>query len=95
MITAEACHRKAAEWLFKAQGTSDPETIAGIKRASDAWTELARQIEQAELRRPQAGAPIRRPADLAASLSASRSESIGVADILRSRLRLGDDADDS
>ena len=48
MITAEDCHRKAAEWLGQARGGSDPETIAGIKRASDAWTALARQIEEAD-----------------------------------------------
>lgn len=94
MITAEACHRKAAEWLGKAQGTSDPQTIAGVKRASDAWAALARQIEQAELRRPRAHDPLRRPADLAKSFGSSRADSVEVADLLRNRLRLGDDAED-
>lgn len=94
MITADQCHRKAAEWLGKAQGTSDPVTVAGIKRASEAWTGLARQIEEAELRRPLARPPMRRPADLVKSPNPSRIGSVEVADILRSRLSLADDAED-
>jgi hypothetical protein len=95
MITAEDCHRKAAEWLGQARGTSDPETIAGIKRASDAWTALARQIEEAEFRRPRARPPINRPVDLAKSLNPSHADSVKVADLLRERLRLSDDAEDA
>jgi hypothetical protein len=95
MITAEDCHRKAAEWLGQARGTSDPETIAGIKRASDAWTALARQIEEAEFRRPRARPPIKRPGDLAKSLNPSHGDGVKVADLLRERLRLSDDAEDA
>ena len=94
MITADQCRWKAAEWLGKAQGTSDPQTVADIKRASDAWTGLARQIEETELRRPRVRAPMRRPADLAKSPNPSRIGSVEVADVLRSRLRLGDDTED-
>ena len=94
MITAEDCHRKAAEWLGQARGTSNPETIAGIKRASDAWTALARQIEEAEFRRPRARQPIN-PVDLAKSLNPSHADSVKVADLLRERLRLSDDAEDA
>jgi hypothetical protein len=95
MITAEDCHRKAADWLGKAQATSDSEVIAGIKRASDAWTDLARHIEEAEFRRPRARVPIKRPADLAEPLSPSHPDSVKVADLLRERLFISDDAEDA
>jgi hypothetical protein len=92
MITVEDCRRKAAEGLDKAQVAADPKTIASMQRASDAWTALARQIEEAALRRPQFRAHLRRPVDLAKSYA---SENVQIGDVLRGRLRLSDDAENS
>jgi hypothetical protein len=92
MITVEDCRRKAAEGLDKAQTAADPKTIASMQRASDAWAALARQIEEAALRRPQFRTPPRRPVDLAKNYA---SDSVQIADVLRGRLHLADDAEDS
>ena len=93
MITVEDCRRKAAEGLGKAQAASDPKTIAALQRASDAWTALARHIEGAVLRRPQSPTPgVRRPADLAKPPDSYSVDSVQIGDVLRGRLRLGDDA---
>ena len=92
MITVEDCRRKTAEGLGKAQAASDPKTIAALQRASDAWTALAGHIEGAGLRRPQSPAPVRRPTDLAKSPDSYSVDSVQIGDVLRERLRLGDDA---
>src|SRR5271154_1003052 len=95
MITIEDCRRKAAEGLHKAQAANDPKTIANMQRASDAWTALARQIEEAALCRPQFGTSARRPADLAKPPHSHTSDSVQIGDVLRERLRLSDDAEDA
>ena len=51
-----------------------------------------RQIEEAALRRPQFRTPPRRPVDLAKNYA---SDSVQIADVLRGRLHLADDAEDS
>jgi hypothetical protein len=91
MITVEDCRRKAAEGLGKAQAASDPKTIATLQRASDAWTALARHIEEAALRRPRSPAPVRRPADLAKPPDSYSVDSVQIGNVLRERLRLSDD----
>jgi len=77
----------AAQWLGKTEGTADPKTIANMRRASDAWTALAQQIEQVDFSRPHPPVPVRRPADLANTRS-----SVKAGDVLRERLRLSNDA---
>lgn len=89
MMTVEDCRRKAAQWLGKAQLASDPKTSASMRRASDAWTALAQQIERAAFRRPQFPAPMRRPADLAKPRTIYHIDSVHVGDLLRERLHLG------
>lgn len=88
MITVEECRRKAAQWLGNAQSASDPTTSASMRRASDAWTALAQQIEHAAYRRPQSPAPVRRPADLAKPRNLYPIDSVHVGDVLRERLHL-------
>jgi hypothetical protein len=90
MMTVEDCRRKATEWLGKAQSASDPKTSASMRRASDAWTALAEQIEDAAFRRPQSPAPVRRPADLAKARNTVDGAQVG--DTLRERLHLSDDS---
>ncbi len=91
MIAAEEYRRKAAQWLGEAQSASDPKTSASMRRASDAWTALAEQIEQATLRRPLTPAPVRRPADLAKPRNIYHIDTMEVGDVLRGRLHLSDD----
>ena len=86
MMTAEDCRRKAAQWLGKAQLESDPKTSASMRRASDAWTALAQQMEQGAFRQPQPLTPVRRPADLAKPQNTI--DSVQVGDVLRGRLHL-------
>ena len=95
MITVEDCRRKAAEGLNEAQAAADPKTIASMQRASDAWTALARQIEEAALRRPQFRAAAERPADLAKPPHSYNVDSVQIGDVLRERLSLSDDAEDT
>jgi hypothetical protein len=92
MITVEDCRRKATEWLGKAQTASDPKTIATLQRASDAWTALARHIEEVALRQ-HSHVPVRRPADLARPLDSYSADRVLIGDVLRERLRLSYDAD--
>ena len=49
----------------RAQTTSDPKTIASMRRAADAWTRQAERIEEADLRRLAARDPIKRPVNSA------------------------------
>ena len=95
MLTVEDCRRKAAQWLDKAQSTSDPHTIASMRRAADAWTRQAEQIEGANLRQPRSPGPMRRPADLAQARSDYPRDPVHVGDVLRGRLHLGDDGPDN
>jgi hypothetical protein len=90
MITVEECRRKAAQWLGKAQSASDPKTSASMRRASDAWTTLAQQIEQATV--PLTPAPVRRPADVAKPRNIYSIDTVEVGDVLRGRLHLSDEA---
>jgi len=92
MITLEECHRKAAQWLGKAQLASDPKTSASMRRASDAWTTLAQQIEQDTFRRPLTHATVRRPADVAKPRGIDHIDTVQVGDVLRGRLHLSDEA---
>jgi hypothetical protein len=92
MITIDDCRRKAAEGLAESQAASDPKTIATLQRVSSAWTALARHIEEAALRRPQSRVPVRRPADLAKRPNGYSVDSMQIGDVLRERLRLGDNA---
>jgi len=85
-MTAEDCCRMAAQWLDKIEGAADPKTIAAIRRVSDAWMALARQIGQVDLSRPHPPAPERQPADLA-----NPRKSVKAGDVLRERLRLSDE----
>jgi hypothetical protein len=94
MMTVEDCRRKAAQWLGKAQLASDPKTSASMRRASEAWTALAQQIERAAFRRPQFPAPMRRPADLAKPRNIYDVDTVQAGDVLRSRLHLSDKAHD-
>jgi hypothetical protein len=90
MITVEECRRKAAQWLGEAQSASDPKTSASMRRASDAWTALAKQIELATLSSSaESPATVRRPADLAKPRNIYTVE---VGDVLRGRLHLSDEA---
>lgn len=90
MITAEYCQRKAAEWVDKAEAASDPKTSASMRRASDAWTALARQVTQANFSRPLFHIPVRRPADLVKPRSPRHINTVEIGDILRERVHLSD-----
>jgi len=46
MTTAENCRGKAAEFLGAAEAATNPKTSASLRRLSDAWATLARQIEE-------------------------------------------------
>jgi hypothetical protein len=92
MITSEECRRKAAQWLDNAQSASDPKTSASMRRASDAWTALAQQIERATFDRTLTPAPVRRPADMAKPRNIHSIDTVEVGDVLRERLRLSDEA---
>jgi hypothetical protein len=94
MMTVEDCRRKAAQWLERAQSTFDPKTIASMRRAADAWTRQAEQIEEADLRRPRSPDPIKRPVDLAKPRNPYARDPAHVGDVLRGRLHLSDDAPD-
>jgi hypothetical protein len=96
MLTVEDCRRKAAQWLDKAQSASDPKTIASMRRAADAWTRQAEQIEEANLRRSRPPVPMKRPADLSEPRPPYPRDTLHVGDVLRERLHLSDeDFDDS
>jgi hypothetical protein len=92
MITVEDCRRKATEGLGKAQVASDPKTIATLRRASNAWTALARHMEETTLRQYSL-VPVRRPADLAKPPNSYSVDNVQIGDVLRERLSLSDDAD--
>jgi hypothetical protein len=94
MLTVGDCRRKAAQWLDRVQSTSDPRTIASMRRAADAWTRQAEQIEGANLRRPRSPAPMKRPADLSQPRNAFPRDPVHVGDDLRGRLHLSDEAPD-
>jgi hypothetical protein len=94
MLTVEDCRRKAAQWLDRVQSTSDPQTIASMRRAADAWTRQAAQIEEANLRQPRSPGPMKRPADLSQPRNDYPRDPAQVGDVLRGRLRLGDEAPD-
>ena len=88
MLTADDCRGKAAECLGAAEAATDPRTRASLRRLSDAWAMLARQIEEdphtvrqrtAALKESQQTDPRKANADTAR-----------VADILRERLKLSD-----
>ena len=89
MITAEECRRKAAQWLGNARSASDPKTSANMRRASDAWTALAQQIEQ---KAPLTSDAVRQPADIAKPRNIYSIDTVEVGDVLRGRLHLSDDA---
>ena len=95
MMTVEKCRRKAAQWLERAQSTSDPKTIASMRRAADAWTRQAEQIEEDDHRRPPSLNAIKRPVDLAKPRNAYPRDPAHVADVLRGRLHLSDDTRDN
>jgi hypothetical protein len=86
MMNADDFRKKAAEWLGKAEASSDPKTGASMRRAADAWTALAQQSERAAFPLPRSAAPMRRPADLAKARNNIDSQQ--VADVLRDRLYL-------
>ena len=90
MITADDFRKKAAEWLGKAEAASDPNTSAGMRRASDAWAALAQQSERAALPLPRSAGPLKRPADLAKPRD-SQIDSLQIANVLRDRLDLNGD----
>jgi hypothetical protein len=89
LITGEDCRRKAAQWLDRTQAASDPKTSSSMRRACDAWTALAQQVERLSLRLPRSSAPAGRPARLVKSRN--NIDSFHVGDMLRERLRLGDE----
>jgi hypothetical protein len=91
MLTVEDCRRKAAQWLDRAQSASDPKTIASMRRAADAWTKQADQIDEANLRRPRLPAPMKRPMDLSEPRSPYPRDTLHVGDVLRERLHLSDE----
>ncbi len=96
MLTVEDCRRKAAQWLDGAQSASDPKTIASMRRAADAWTRQAEQIEEASLHRLRPPPPMKRPVDLSEPRNLHPRDTLHVGDVLRERLRLSDeDFDDS
>ena len=90
MITAENCRGKAAELLGAAEAATDPKTSASLRRLSDAWATLARQIEQDASRTRHSPPPVRRPADLTEPRKTGNTDTAQVADILRERLQLSD-----
>jgi len=93
MMTLEDSRRKAADWLGKAQSASDTKTSASMRRASDAWTALARQMEQAGISRPLSRIRVLRPADLAKPRNIHHIDSADIGDVLRERLRLSENPD--
>jgi hypothetical protein len=93
MMPIEDYRRKAADWLSKAQSASDPMTAASMRRASDAWAALAQQVERDANSPPQSSIRALRPADLAMPRDLQHPESIGIGDVLRGRLHLGEDLD--
>ena len=89
MMTAENCRGKAVELLGAAEAATDPKTSASLRRLSDAWATLARQIEQDASRIRHSPPPVRRRADLAEPRKTGNTDTAQVADILRERLQLG------
>jgi hypothetical protein len=90
MLTVEECRRKASEHLRAAEEARDLNTGDSLRRVSDLWTKLARQIEQDRPRQRQAGPPVRRLADLFRPRMIGNADTVHVADILRERLQLSD-----
>lgn len=84
MTTPEDCRRKAEQWLTAAETASDPTTSASLRRVSDLWMRLAGDMEKAA-----ATSARLKPRDLARP----RIDATQVGDILRDRLRIGDDDD--
>ena len=90
MLTAENCRGKAAELLGAAEAATDPNTSVSLRRLSDAWATLARQIEQDASRPRYSPPPVRRPADVTEPRKTGNTDTAQVADILRERLQLSD-----
>ena len=90
MTTAEDCRRKAGQWLSAAQAADDPKTSASMRRVSDLWTLLGRQIEAFVPPAADFETPVKSPAGYghAAKLRQTDADSLQVADVLRKRLRL-------
>ena len=88
MTTAEACQRKAEQWLHAAQAAADPKTSASMRRVSDLWVALARQIDNTASTAAHFDSLANRPADLAGRSAFRRVNLVEVGDVLRHRLRL-------
>ncbi len=88
MTRAEACRRKAKQWLNAAETATDTNTSDRMRHVSELWIALAQQIERTPSSVGHTRSELRRPIDLA------KPKSVQVGDILRNRLRLGDDGSD-
>lgn len=94
MTTPEDCHRKAGEWLNAAQATADPKTSASMRRVSDLWLVLAKQIDQTTSTEAHYNSVAMKPADIGRRESFRRLDTVDVADTLRHRLSLRSEPQD-
>lgn len=94
MTTAEDCHKKAGQWLSAAKAASNAETSASMRRVSELWAKLALQIKHTNSAENRFNSSAARPVDLVGRGTFRRVETVEVADVLRQRLNLSNDADD-
>jgi hypothetical protein len=90
MITEEDCWKKAAQWQEKAGAASDATTSANMRRVSEAWITLAKQIGLSDASRPTPPPPVKHPRELAESRNTHSVDFALVANVLRKRLHLDD-----
>jgi len=88
MMTAEDCHRRAAKSLHAADAATDPNTSASLRRLSDAWATLARQIEKDPHTERQRDAALKQSHQT--EPRKADSDTAQVANILRELLQLSD-----
>jgi hypothetical protein len=90
MLTAEDCRRKAEEWRSGASAVFDSNTGARMHHVANLWTVLAEQIERTPSSK-QPAPQTKRPMD---AVNGHRAASIQIGDVLRERLRIGNDSSD-
>jgi hypothetical protein len=83
VLTPEDCRKRAELSLREAEAVHDACARAALCRLAERWTTLASEIEQAE----STSTHLRRPMDLVRR-TATRTDSVRLADMLRARLGL-------
>jgi hypothetical protein len=90
MLTAEACRKKAAEWLQRAQSATNPQTRSGLARVANEWAKLAEHAERHTPTLRPLGTSAGQSADVVGHQAIRPEAGAEVGELLRERLHLTD-----